>query len=151
MISLSRIFIKKSAELTKQHAVVFYWGDTHFGGCHYLILRSGKILKVYQQQHLKSAYFPAFWSNQRFPIQKYQVTQNKVHHLLAILYLIFEVNNTQVSYVIQCIVVNKVQFNRVLFWKCLSEKNILNCAVIWQTARFEISIKIVQLWMFSDI
>ena len=32
------------------------------------------------------------------------MTQNKVHHLLAILYLIFEVNITQVSYVIQCII-----------------------------------------------
>ena len=30
----------------------------------------------------------------------YRVTQNKVHHLLAILYLIFEVNITQVSYVV---------------------------------------------------
>ena len=44
---------------------------------------------------------------------KYQVTQNKVHHLIAILYLIFEVINTQVSYVIQCIIVNEVQFNEV--------------------------------------
>ena len=44
----------------------------------------------------------------------YRVTQNKVHHLLAILYLILEVNNTQVSYVVQCIIVNEVQFNEVL-------------------------------------
>ena len=44
---------------------------------------------------------------------KYRVTQNKVHHLLAILYLIFEVNFTQVSYVFQCIIVNEVQFNEV--------------------------------------
>ena len=81
----------------------------------------------------------------------YRVTHNKLHHLLAILYLIFEVNITQVSYVVQCIIVNEVQFNKVLFWKCLSEKNISNCAVIRQTVRFEISLKIFKLWMFSDI
>ena len=34
-------------------------------------------------------------------------------HLLAILYLIFEVNITQVSYVIQCIRVSEVQKNKV--------------------------------------
>ena len=45
----------------------------------------------------------------------YRVTQNKVHHHLTILYLILEVNNIQESYVIQCIVVNEVQFNEVLF------------------------------------
>ena len=44
----------------------------------------------------------------------YRVTQNKVHHLLAILYSILEGNNTQVSYVVQCIIVNEVQFNEVL-------------------------------------
>ena len=41
----------------------------------------------------------------------YRVTQNKVHHLLVILYLILEVNNTQVSYVVQCIIANEVKFN----------------------------------------
>ena len=45
----------------------------------------------------------------------YRVTQNKVHYLLAILYLIFEVNFTQVSYIIQCIIVNEVQFNEAQF------------------------------------
>ena len=35
------------------------------------------------------------------------MTQDKVHHPLAILYLIFEVNITEVSYVVQCIIVNK--------------------------------------------
>ena len=43
----------------------------------------------------------------------YRVTQNKVHHLQVILYFIFEVNRTQVSYVIQCIILNEVQFNEV--------------------------------------
>ena len=43
------------------------------------------------------------------PTWTYQVTQNKVHHLLAILYLIFEVNITQVYYTIQCIIANEVQ------------------------------------------
>ena len=54
-----------------------------------------------------------FWCP--FLFSFYRVTQNKVHHLLAILNLILEVNNTQVSYVIQCIIVNEVQFNEVLF------------------------------------
>ena len=45
----------------------------------------------------------------------YRVTQNKVHHLLAILYLIFEVNFTQVFYVVQCIILNEVQFNQEQF------------------------------------
>ena len=67
----------------------------------------------------------------------YRVTQNKVHPLLAILYLIFEVNFTQVSYVIQCIIIIEVQFNELQFWNCLSERNISNCAVIWLTAPFE--------------
>ena len=39
----------------------------------------------------------------------YRVTQNKVHHLLAILYFILEGDNTQVSYVVQCIIVSQVQ------------------------------------------
>ena len=43
---------------------------------------------------------------------------------------IFEGNITQVSFVIQCIVANEVQFNKVQFWKCLSKRNISNCAVI---------------------
>ena len=47
--------------------------------------------------------------------QLYRVTQNKVHHLLAILHLIFEANITQVSYVVQCIILNEVQFNEVQF------------------------------------
>ena len=46
---------------------------------------------------------------------RYRVTQNKVHHLLSFLYLILEANNTQVSYVIQYIIVHEVQFNEVLF------------------------------------
>ena len=41
----------------------------------------------------------------------YWVTQNKVHHLPAILCLILEVNITQVSYVVQCIIVYEIQFN----------------------------------------
>ena len=47
----------------------------------------------------------------------YRVTQNKVHHLLVILYLIFEANFNQVSYVVQCIISNEVQFNEVQFLK----------------------------------
>ena len=70
--------------------------------------------------------------------QPYWVTQNKVPHLLAILYLICEVNITQESYVIQCIIANEVQLNKVQFWKCLSQRNISNSAVNWQTTRFEI-------------
>ena len=70
---------------------------------------------------------------EKAPMQWYRVTQNKVHHLLAILYLILEDNNTQVSYVVQCIIVKEVQFNEVLFLKCLLKRNISNCAVIWQT------------------
>ena len=58
------------------------------------------------------------------------MTQNKVHHLLAILYLTFEVNITQVSYVIECVIVNGVQFTEVWFLKGLFERNIPNCAVI---------------------
>ena len=84
-------------------------------------------------------------------ISSYRVTQNKVHHLLAILHLTFEVNITQVSYVIQCIIATKVEFNKVQFWKWLSESNISNCAVIWQTTRFEISLNIFHVQIFSDI
>ena len=47
--------------------------------------------------------------------RSYWVTQNKVNHLLAILHLIFEVNITQVSYVIHCIIANEVQSNKVQF------------------------------------
>ena len=54
------------------------------------------------------------WTTSR-PLATYRVTQNKVHHLLAILYLILEVNNTQVSYVVQRIIVNKDHFIEVLF------------------------------------
>ena len=46
---------------------------------------------------------------------RYRVTQNKVHHLLAILYLIFEVNITPVSYAPKSIISNEVQFNKVKF------------------------------------
>ena len=81
----------------------------------------------------------------------YGVTQNNVHHVLAILYSIFKVNITQVYFVVQCITVNEVQLNELWFWKWLSERKISNCAVIWQTAWFDISLKIFQLWMFSDI
>ena len=80
-----------------------------------------------------------------FSMLTYRVTQNKVHHLLAILYLTFEVNITQVSYVIECVIVNRVQFNEVWFLKGLFERNISNCTVIWQTTQFEISFKILQL------
>ena len=66
------------------------------------------------------------------PTRTYRVTQNKIHPHLAILYFINEV--TQV-----CIILNEVQFNEVQFRKCLSERNISNCAVIWETAQFEIS------------
>ena len=78
----------------------------------------------------------------------YRVTQNKLHHLLAIFYFIFEVNSPKVSYVIQCILVNEVQFHEVQFWKCLLEGNISNNAVIWQTTRLEISFKIFQFKCF---
>ena len=80
-----------------------------------------------------------------------RVTQNKVHHLLAISYLTFEVNITQVSYVIKCVIVNGVQFTEVQYLKGFFERNISNCAVIWQTTQFEISFKNFQLKFFSYI
>ena len=45
----------------------------------------------------------------------YRVTQNKVHNLRAILYLIFEVNITKVFHVFQCIIVNEVHFMKMSF------------------------------------
>ena len=57
------------------------------------------------------------WANARVKLQSqahfYRVTQIKVHHVLAILYSIFEVNIHQASYVVQCIAVNEVQLNEV--------------------------------------
>ena len=79
---------------------------------------------------------------------RYRVTQNKVHHLLAILYLIFEVNITPVSYAPKSIISNEVQFNKVKFWKRLSTKNISNCAAIWQNIIFEISFC---FWYLKDV
>ena len=73
------------------------------------------------------------------------MTQNKVHHLLAISYLTFEVNITQVFYVIECVIVSGGQFTEVKHLKGFFERNIFNCAVIWQTTQFEISFKILQL------
>ena len=67
------------------------------------------------------------------------MTQNNVHHLWS------------QYHSMQCILVDEVQFNELQFWKCLSERNISKCAAIWQTARFGISLRIFQLWMFSDI
>ena len=64
------------------------------------------------------------------------------------LHLIFEVNIIQAYHVIQCIIANEIQFNKAKFWKCLSKRN---CGVFWQTRRFEISSKIFQFYMFSNI
>ena len=80
----------------------------------------------------------------------YRVTQNKVHHLLVILYLIFDVNFTQVSYDVQCILSNEVQFNEVQFLKYLSERNISNCAVRNFTVPFKILGQVFQNWTFTQ-
>ena len=68
--------------------------------------------------------------------------QNKVHHLMAILYLVFNINITQVSYVIHCIIPNEVQLNSFYVWKLhqiwknlKSDKPISNHPA---TAQFEI-------------
>ena len=53
---------------------------------------------------------------------RYRVTQYKVHHHLAILYLIFEVNIAQVSYVIQFIIANEVQCNETIFRMSIIKK-----------------------------
>ena len=68
------------------------------------------------------------------------------------IYSVFGIQpNSLFGATLQCIRLNKVQKNEVWFWKCLSETNISNHAVIWQTAQFEIFLKIFQLWMFSVI
>ena len=116
------------SDMTLQQTLLFLYLMPSFGrGCGNHPPELKQFFFVLRNSHLfeKKKFELKNWQN-------YWVTQNKVHHLLAILYLIFEVNNTQVSYVIQCIIVNEVQFNEIRFWKCLSERNISNCAVIWK-------------------
>ena len=50
-----------------------------------------------------------------FELENTFLTQNKVHHLLAILNFIFDFNITQVIYVIQCFIASEVKFNKVQF------------------------------------
>ena len=57
-------------------------------------LRSAKVLVINQFKYFNQSLRPSPDSE---VFQTYRVTQNKVHHLLAILYLIFEVNISQVS------------------------------------------------------
>ena len=65
------------------------------------------------------------WEN-RGPVNFISGHRNKVHHPLAILYLIFDVNITQVPYIIQRIRANEVKLNKVQFEKCLFRRNISN-------------------------
>ena len=64
-----------------------------------------KSLKCHSDQSFHSGDVALF-------VTLYRVTQNKVHHILATLYLIFEVNFTQVFSDIQRILTNEVQLKK---------------------------------------